>query len=216
MTTAATTKTESPNKTAASKKPVEHPPYEKMIVDAILALKERKGSSRPALKKYILANYSVTAGSHFDSQISNAIKRGAAKKLFSLPKGLSGTIKLVKPEKKSTEKKAVEKKATEKKPAEKKTVKKATEKKPVKKAADKKKAAPLKKVVKKKIEQKTNDKKAEKAKESAKKTVKKAAPKKKTVKKPTTKKVTEKANVKAPKKKTDAPKSQSTRSSKRS
>jgi histone H1/5 len=50
-------------------------------------LKERKGSSRPAVKKYILANNKVTAGSHFDSQISGAIKRGVAKNVFTLPKG---------------------------------------------------------------------------------------------------------------------------------
>jgi histone H1/5 len=50
-------------------------------------LKERKGSSRPALKKYILANYKVVAGSHFDSQIAAAIKRGHGKEIFALPKG---------------------------------------------------------------------------------------------------------------------------------
>jgi len=58
-----------------------------IVVDAIIALKERKGSSRPAIKKYILANYKVSAGSHFDSQIAAAIKRGQAKNLFNLPKG---------------------------------------------------------------------------------------------------------------------------------
>lgn len=59
-----------------------------MIKDAILALKERKGSSRPAIKKYILANYKqLNAGSHFDQQISAAIKRGVTKGTFNLPKG---------------------------------------------------------------------------------------------------------------------------------
>jgi hypothetical protein len=43
---------------------------------AIVALKDRKGSSRPALKKYILANYKITPGSHFDTQIAAGIKRG--------------------------------------------------------------------------------------------------------------------------------------------
>lgn len=57
------------------------------LLDAIVSLKERKGSSRPAIKKYILANYKVTAGSHFDSQIAAAIKRGHSKNVFSLPKG---------------------------------------------------------------------------------------------------------------------------------
>ncbi|KAI8098015.1 linker histone H1 and H5 family-domain-containing protein [Gilbertella persicaria] len=58
-----------------------------MIKDAIVALKERKGSSRPAIKKYILANYKVSPGAHFDSQIAAAIKRGRTKEVFSLPKG---------------------------------------------------------------------------------------------------------------------------------
>ncbi|KAI8079894.1 linker histone H1 and H5 family-domain-containing protein, partial [Halteromyces radiatus] len=65
----------------------EHPPYEAMIKAAILALKERKGSSRPAIKNYILANYSVTRGKPFDTQISAGIKRGSLKGIFSLPRG---------------------------------------------------------------------------------------------------------------------------------
>ncbi|ORZ03760.1 linker histone H1 and H5 family-domain-containing protein [Syncephalastrum racemosum] len=82
----------------------EHPPYETMIRNAILALKERKGSSRQAIKKYILANNKVSQGTHFDSQINAAIKRGHGKGIFQLPKGLSGTVKLAKPvkEKKAT------------------------------------------------------------------------------------------------------------------
>ncbi|CDH50226.1 hypothetical protein RO3G_10149 [Lichtheimia corymbifera JMRC:FSU:9682] len=103
-------------KSGSSKKTPEHPPYEAMIKAAILSLKERKGSSRPAIKKYILANYKVTSGAHFDTQIAAAIKRGAAKNVFALPRGLSGTVKLVKPEKKSTtEKKDKETKAGDKK-----------------------------------------------------------------------------------------------------
>ncbi|OBZ91927.1 Histone H1, partial [Choanephora cucurbitarum] len=74
------------SKKAASTKKADHPTYEAMITDAIAALKERKGSSRPAIKKYILANYKVSPGSHFDSQIAAAIKRGHAKDVFSLPK----------------------------------------------------------------------------------------------------------------------------------
>lgn len=58
-----------------------------ILAAAILALKERKGSSRPALKKYILANFKVSPGSHFDTQVSAAIKRGHAKGIFELPKG---------------------------------------------------------------------------------------------------------------------------------
>ncbi|KAI9498513.1 linker histone H1 and H5 family-domain-containing protein [Zychaea mexicana] len=68
-------------------KKADHPTYEAMIKAAILALKERKGSSRPAIKKYILANYKLTPGSHFDTQINAAIKRGVTKGAFVLPKG---------------------------------------------------------------------------------------------------------------------------------
>jgi histone H1/5 len=50
-------------------------------------LKERKGSSRPAIKKYILANFKVSPGAHFDTQVAAAIKRGHAKGIFELPKG---------------------------------------------------------------------------------------------------------------------------------
>lgn len=63
-----------------------HPVYH--VLDAILALKERKGSSRPAIKKYILANYKISPSARFDSLINAAIKRGVAKNVFSLPKGI--------------------------------------------------------------------------------------------------------------------------------
>ncbi|KAI8341629.1 linker histone H1 and H5 family-domain-containing protein [Choanephora cucurbitarum] len=129
--------------TNKTRKVAEHPSYETMIAAAISHLKERKGSSRPALKKYILANYKVSPGAHFDSQINHAIRRGVTKNTFSLPKGNSGTIKLVKPEKKPSllhadkkpdEKKVTETKLTEKKsPVHKKTPKKSDEKKPAQK-----------------------------------------------------------------------------------
>jgi histone H1/5 len=158
-----------------------------LLLAAVLALKERKGSSRPAIKNYIVANYSVIRGSHFDTQISAAIKRGSTKGIFALPKGKedqkkkwvmekkarvkifsrlkkkkkvgegstwligfdcvlgpSGTVKLVKPEKK--EKKTEEKKkaapakkaaapAKKAAPTKKSTTSKANVKAPAKKAA---------------------------------------------------------------------------------
>lgn len=36
-----------------------HPPFAQMITEAITALKDRQGSSRQALKKYITENYKV-------------------------------------------------------------------------------------------------------------------------------------------------------------
>ncbi|GAN11172.1 hypothetical protein MAM1_0494c10730 [Mucor ambiguus] len=109
--------------------------YESMIIAAIFNLKERKGSSRPAIKKYVLANFKVSPGTHFDSQISGAIRRGAAKDVFSLPKGLSGTVKLVK----KTSEKTTEKKKT-----------------PASKKSASAKKTPAKKVVKKKATPTTN------------------------------------------------------------
>ncbi|KAI8336922.1 linker histone H1 and H5 family-domain-containing protein [Blakeslea trispora] len=159
-----------------TKKSVEHPSYETMIAAAISHLKERKGSSRPALKKYILANYKVNAGAHFDSQINHAIRRGVAKNVFSLPKGNSGTVKLVKPEKKPSQlhadKKAAEKKVTETKSAEKKATvhKKTTTHKEASKKSDEKKHT-----MKKAISKKTATVKKAPAKKVAKKQVPKAA-----------------------------------------
>ena len=44
---------------AASKAPTSHPPFAKMIVEAISSLKERGGSSRQAILKYIKTHYNV-------------------------------------------------------------------------------------------------------------------------------------------------------------
>ncbi|ODV87587.1 hypothetical protein CANARDRAFT_174618 [[Candida] arabinofermentans NRRL YB-2248] len=155
-------------KTAATKKS-----YKDLIADAIKTLKERNGSSRQAIKKYIAANFSAPT-TNFDSQFNLAIKRGVTTGLFIQPKGPSGPVKLNKaiPEKKvvaKPKKAPVAKKATPaapKKAAAKKAtpVKKAAPKKvapkkktavvkkaaPAKKAAPKKKAAPAKKAAPKK------------------------------------------------------------------
>ncbi|KAI8327815.1 hypothetical protein BC941DRAFT_519571 [Chlamydoabsidia padenii] len=179
------TSTSAATKAKTASKKAEHPPYEDMIKAAILALKERKGSSRPAIKNYIVANYSVTRGAHFDTQISAAIKRGYNKGLFALPKGPSGTVKLVKPEKKTEEKKKAA-------PATKKTAaptkKTPAAKKVVKKVAATKKAAPA-----------TKKAAAPATKKAAAPAKKAAAPAKKAT--PTKKSTTTKANVKAPAKK---------------
>ncbi|XP_028395232.1 histone H1-delta-like [Dendronephthya gigantea] len=119
-------------------KPAEHPKYLDMITAAIAALKERNGSSRQAIIKYIKANYKVgdKAGGH----VKHALRKGvtAGELLQSKGTGASGSFKLAK--------KAVEAKPKKpKKPAAKKTVakpkpkaKKSTTKSPKKKAAPKK------------------------------------------------------------------------------
>jgi len=161
--------------TSRSKKaaPPNHPKYEDMIRDAIIALKERKGSSRQAIKKHILTTFKLPDNTVTSNRLKLAINKGVEKGLFSFVNGPSGTIKLVKKEPVKKEKKEVEKKETKPKKAEKKEKPKA-EKKPVKKTAAKKTATKkpaakskkstaakkTKKVVKKAADKKTTRKKS--------------------------------------------------------
>merc|ERR1711955_166511 len=48
-------------KKAAAKKPAAHPPYAAMITAAIKGLADKKGSSRQAILKYVIANNKVDA-----------------------------------------------------------------------------------------------------------------------------------------------------------
>merc|ERR1712156_517799 len=48
-------------KAAKAKAPAAHPPYATMIAAAIKGLGDKKGSSRQAILKYIVANYKVDA-----------------------------------------------------------------------------------------------------------------------------------------------------------
>merc|ERR1739848_501356 len=142
-------------------------PFANMIVASIKALKERNGSSRQAILKYIVANYKVGDAGKAQTRVKIALRKMLeAKKIeaggASGKKG-AGCFKVVaaaKPAEKSKKKAAVKKpkvKKAAKKPAAaaKKSTKKA--KKPaavkVKKAAPKKtakKAAPAKKPAAKK------------------------------------------------------------------
>lgn len=167
-------------KKPAPKKPAEHPTYAEMIVAAITALKERNGSSRQAISKYIKANYKV--GDNADVHLKIALRRGVTSKKLKQPKGTgaSGSFKVGESPKVAKPKKLVKKPAA-KKPA----AKKAT---PVKKksAASKKKSTPKKKTVKKPAAKKSAKKPVAK-KPAAKKATKKT-PKKKTAAKKTAKK----------------------------
>ncbi|CAK97126.1 uncharacterized protein An11g10430 [Aspergillus niger] len=104
-----------------------HASYRDMIKDAILNLKERNGSSRQSIKKYVQANNKIASASTnaFDSQFNKAIKAGVEKGEFLQPKGPSGPVKLAKKEAapKPAAKKTATKAATAKKPAAKKTEK---------------------------------------------------------------------------------------------
>ena len=178
----------SPKKKAAPKKPAEHPKYVEMIVAAIAALKERKGSSRQAIGKYIKANYKV--GDNSDVHLKQALKRGVTSGVLVQTKGTgaSGSFKLSektkKPAKKPAAKKPAAKKPAAKKPAAKKAAGKKTPKKAAKKTPTKKagKKTPTKKAAAKKPAAKKAAKKPAAKKPAAKKATKKT-PKKKTAKK---------------------------------
>ncbi|EDN03405.1 predicted protein [Histoplasma mississippiense (nom. inval.)] len=76
-------------KASASKAASSHASYRDMIKDAIINLKERNGSSRQALKKYVQANnnINITSQSAFDTQFNRAVKTGVEKGDFTQPKG---------------------------------------------------------------------------------------------------------------------------------
>ncbi|KAJ7375248.1 hypothetical protein OS493_001993 [Desmophyllum pertusum] len=118
--------------------PAEHPKYSEMINTAILTLKDRNGSSRQSIEKYIKANYKVgdTAGQY----IKRALKKGVTDGKFLHTKGVgaSGSFKLPKEEKKPS-KKPVTKVTKAKKPG-------ATKKTVTKKPAAKKQTSPKKAV----------------------------------------------------------------------
>ena len=188
-----------PAKSAPRKRTVaSHPSYNDMIQAAVSNLKERNGSSRQAIAKYIKANYKVKENA--DTHIKMGLKRMVEKKALSQVKGqgASGSFKLnkevkkpaAKPKKpavaakKPAAKKATSPKKTTKKPAAKKAStakpkpkpKKDTKKKPAAKKATtpKKKPASAKK-------DKPAAKKASKPKPKAKPSPKKASKPKKPV-----------------------------------
>ena len=130
----------SPAKKAAKPKAKPtHPKTSVMVVAAIKALKERNGSSLPAIKKYIAANYKVDT-----VKLAPFIKKGIKslvekKALIQVKgKGASGSFKAAKVEEKKPKKKVVKKKKPAKKPKKAKSPKKAAK---PKKAKTPKKAA---------------------------------------------------------------------------
>lgn len=54
-----------------------NPSYKEMIHNAIVALADRTGSSRAALKKWIEANYKIEVKNHL---FNNALKKGIEEK----------------------------------------------------------------------------------------------------------------------------------------
>merc|ERR1711979_165074 len=146
-------------KAAKPKVPAAHPPYASMITAAIKALGDKKGSSRQAILKYVVANNKVDAAKAA-VRVRLALKKMiAAKKVvaaaaagkkgagsFKLPaKEPKKAKKIKKPAAKKAKKpkkaakKPAAKKPAAKKPAAKKAAKKPAAKKAAKKAAPKKK-----------------------------------------------------------------------------
>merc|ERR1711915_1003890 len=132
------TKAATPKKMIKPKVPVDHPKYIDMIVSAIETLKERTGSSRQAILKYICANYKVDPNKavvHVRMALKRGVEVGTIKTAKESGKG-AGSFKLgekaVKPKKPVT-KKLIDKKPTPKKakkPSPKKASKKAPPKRP--------------------------------------------------------------------------------------
>lgn len=162
------------------KAPASHPKYIEMAVAALNSLKERSGSSRQAIHKYIVSNYSVGQDSKVVStHLKLALKRGVETGVIKNVKGTgaSGSFK-ANPEAKKKEKKPKKPKAAKKtkasKPKKAKTESPAKAAKSPSKAKSPKKAAKPAKIAKasKSPAKKTAAKKASPAKP------KKAAPKK--------------------------------------
>lgn len=158
------------------------PKYSEMVAAAIGALKERSGSSRQAILKYILAFYGVgdekRAGLHVKLALRKGVTSGSLVQLKGT--GASGSFKLAKVEaapkkpianiartktaatKKPASEKSAAKKTTKQILAKKNSVKKATAKKDVKRKPTLKKNAikqpTAKKIVKKSVSKKTEKK----------------------------------------------------------
>ena len=167
-------------------KPVEHPKYTEMIKAAIVALKERNGSSLQAIEKYIKCNYKVGDRAH--QYIKQALKRGEVSGKFIHTKGVgaSGSFKVNKEEEKKAAKKSV--------PA---------KKKPAAAKSEKKTKTPAAKISPAKKKPAAKPKPAKKEKKSTTKQ-RASVPKNSTAKKPSAKK--SKENTKAPTRKPAAKK----------
>ena len=132
-------KAATPKKTATKKaspaKKATHPTYQVMVQESIKALKERKGASRQAVKKYIEANYQCEVRNH---NLNSALKKLTEEKVLEQSEtGQRWKFK------KAEAKPAAKKPATKKAPV-KKVAKPAAKKAPAKKAAK-----PAKKAAKK-------------------------------------------------------------------
>ncbi|KAL8606364.1 hypothetical protein ACOMHN_050844 [Nucella lapillus] len=141
-------------------KPADHPKYNVMIAAAVTSLKERGGSSRQAILKYVMANYKVgNEVTKINARVKTALKAGVKAGTLKQAKGTgaSGSFRLgeKKPKKPAAKKavkpkKAAATKKVAKSPAKKAAKPKKVAKSPAKKAAKPKKAKTPKKAAAKK------------------------------------------------------------------
>ncbi|PAA74839.1 hypothetical protein BOX15_Mlig019651g2 [Macrostomum lignano] len=137
-------------------KPKSHPSYTDMISAAIAALKERKGSSRQAITKYLLANYKFNSDEKIDFYVKAALKAGSKSGRYVHTKGVgaTGSFQLAKKESAAKSKKPMAPKSPNKakspiaskkpkSPAAKKAKSPAAAKKPKSPAAAKKPKSPV-------------------------------------------------------------------------
>ena len=81
----------------STKKSSDHPTYAEMISAAILSLKDRTGSSRQAIAKFVCANYEVDADKaalHLRRALKKGVEDGVFKTARKSGKG-AGSYKLV-------------------------------------------------------------------------------------------------------------------------
>jgi histone H1/5 len=183
-----------PAKKAAAKpkKVAEHPPVAEMVSSAISNLKDKKGSSLAAIKKYVAANNKVDMD-RIASFIRRYLKKAVADGKLTQTKGTgaSGSFKLAKPEK--VEKKPKAKPAAKPKVAKPKAAKKAkTPKKAAKKPAAKKDVKKTPKKAAKKATKSPKKEKKAKATKPKKPMAKTSKSPKKAAKKPAAKKTAKK------------------------
>ncbi|KAH9828431.1 histone H1 [Teratosphaeria destructans] len=101
-----------PKKSTTTKKTAgtaaSHGSYMDMIKEAIINLKDRQGSSRQAIKKYVMANNDLgnATESAISSNLNRALLKGSENGTFTRPKGNSGPVKLAGPKPSATTTKA--------------------------------------------------------------------------------------------------------------
>jgi histone H1/5 len=180
--------------TASSVNKVKVPAFRELIVQALEKLADRRGSSRQAIIKCVVANNSDLDAKQASKRVTLALRSGLKQGWLSQAKGVgaSGSFRLNKPNKTTTKKRAVAKKiadASQKPVAAKKAALAAKEQqKPAKKPATKKQTAQKVVSVSKKATPVATVKKAVAKKVASRKAAATRTPKAKTsVKKATTK-----------------------------